>query len=223
MRVAIADFPQNGVDEDRDGRVDEDPRGDANQDGFPGIRNVDDDGDLLVDEDWSGRLPFLADGRPNPSFDWRCRSDDDEDGLVDEEAFAGDLAELAAKMAVLRMRVPVDPTTGQAAWHTVSLRFNNDLDYTKGTGAEAFRPGVDPVVQSSGPTYRTTTARILFAGLPPASFSEGEVLTPLIDEDPRNLIDDDKDGRVDEDAPDLVDVRSLNSDASAGMTPYTSW
>src|SRR5438874_1032709 len=52
LRNSIADFRYNGVDDDRDLRVDEDPRGDANHDGLPGLRNVDDDGDLLTDEDW---------------------------------------------------------------------------------------------------------------------------------------------------------------------------
>src|SRR5258708_3784983 len=119
LRNAIADFRYNGVDDDHDQRIDEDPRGDANHDGLPGLRNVDDDGDLLVDEDWASRLPFTDTGFPNPNYDWRMRADDDEDGVIDEEAFPGDLNELAAKMPVLRRTVPVDPTSGQAAWGVI--------------------------------------------------------------------------------------------------------
>lgn len=53
------------IDNDGDGRLNEDPLGDANGDGCPGVCGVDDDGDTLTDE-----------GNP---------SDDDEDGLVDED------------------------------------------------------------------------------------------------------------------------------------------
>jgi len=228
LRSAIADFRYNGIDEDRDGRVDEDPRGDANHDGFPGIRGVDDDLDLLVDEDWANRLPFLPDGKPNPSYDWKCRADDDEDGIIDEEAFPGDLNELAAKMPILRKEVPVDPTTGQAAWSMVFANINNDSDYTL-KSIETFRPGIDPVVQSmstpgsSDSTFSTTASRILFQGNPPVTFRDGDALRALINEDPRNGIDDDNDGLIDEDAPELVDIRSLNSLESSAITSYSSW
>jgi hypothetical protein len=53
------------IDNDKDGSFDEDPPGDANGDGCPGVCGVDDDGDLLIDE-----------GDP---------ADDDEDGKIDED------------------------------------------------------------------------------------------------------------------------------------------
>lgn len=229
LRTAIAEFRYNGVDDDRDLRIDEDPRGDVNHDGVPGLRSVDDDGDLLTDEDWGSRLPFLDTGFANPNYDWRVRGDDDEDGVIDEEAFPGDLNELAAKMPVLRRVVPLDPTSGQAAWAMVHLRFNSDSDYFPGAPGAVFKPGIDPVVQaigaagSVGTTYQTTSGRVLFPGKPANPPSQGEALQPLIDEDPRNGIDDDGDGQIDEDAPDMVEVRSLNDAESADMTPYSSW
>ena len=228
LRTAISEFRYNGLDDDRDGRIDEDPRGDSNHDGLPGIRAVDDDGDLLVDEDWSSRLPFNENGTLSSTYDWRIRSDDDEDGIVDEEAFPGDLAELAAKMPILRKEVPVDPTTGQAAWQMVTLSINNDSDYRL-VSAEPFRPGSDVVVQSlpdlgsTDSTYDTTASRILFGGSPAVTLSPGTKLKPLVNEDPRNGIDDDGDGYIDEDPAETVDVRSLNNQESSAMTPYSSW
>jgi prepilin-type N-terminal cleavage/methylation domain-containing protein len=231
LRSAIADFRYNAIDDDRDGRIDEDARGDMNHDGLPGLRGVDDDADLLADEDWGSRLPFDRTGVPNLSYDWRARADDDEDGVVDEEAFPGDLNEMAAKMPILRKAVPIDPTSGQAAWSMVHLKFNNDSDYTLGEGGKPpFRPGVDPVVQAlpapgsaADTTYVSTSSRILFAGRPAVELRPGDTLTPLVDEDPRNGIDDDGDGQIDEDAPDLTDVRSLNSRQSSNLTTYSSW
>ncbi|MBI4864949.1 MAG: prepilin-type N-terminal cleavage/methylation domain-containing protein [Candidatus Riflebacteria bacterium] len=229
LRSAIADFKNNGIDDDHDGRIDEDSRGDANHDGLPGIRWVDDDGDLLTDEDWGNRLPFGADGLLNPNYDWRVRSDDDEDGIVDEESFPGDLNELAAKMQILRKEVPVDPTSGQAAWGMVQITLNNDSDYTISSGSGGYQPGLDPVIQAlPGPesedsSFSTTSSHILFSGKPSREISPNEKLEPLVNEDPRNGIDDDGDGYIDEDAPELVDVRSLNNQESAGITPYSSW
>jgi prepilin-type N-terminal cleavage/methylation domain-containing protein len=228
LRAAIADFRYNGIDDDCDGRIDEDPRGDANHDGLPGLRGVDDDGDLLTDEDWSSRLPFNDNGALNLSYDWRVRADDDEDGIVDEEAFPGDLGELASKMPILRREVPVDPTTGQAAWQSVALAINNDSDYRLAS-SDPFRPGIDPVAQSLptagsvDSTYQTTISRILFGGKPSVEIPAGTALKPLINEDPRNGIDDDGDGYIDEDASEMVDVRSLNDQESSAMTPYSSW
>lgn len=229
LRNSIADFRYNGVDDDRDLRIDEDPRGDANHDGLPGLRNVDDDGDLLTDEDWGSRLPFTDTGLANPNYDWRVRADDDEDGVIDEEAFPGDLNELAAKMPVLRRTVPEDPTSGQAAWGVIYLKYNQDSDYFPGAPGAVFKPGIDPVIQalptlgSVATTFSTTSSRVLFAGNPAGSPSSGEALQPCIDEDPRNGIDDDHDGQVDEDPPDMVEVRSLNDQESSDMTPYSSW
>ena len=227
LRSAIQDFRFNGIDDDRDGRIDEDSRGDANHDGLPGLRAVDDDGDLLVDEDWGSRLPYSVEGKFNLGYDWRVRADDDEDGVVDEEAYPGDLNELSTKMPVLRREVPQDPTSQQAAWSMVRLSFNNDGDYYPTTAK--FRPGVDPVVQaiptlgSQTTTYATTSSRVLFPGRPPVTMRPGDSLSPLFDEDPRNGIDDDEDRQMDEDSPELVDVRSLNNQESSRGTPYSSW
>ncbi len=60
--------PVNGIDDDGDGRIDEDPPADFNFDGQPGIAGVDDDNDGSIDEG------------PPP--------DDDEDGIVDEDWFS---------------------------------------------------------------------------------------------------------------------------------------
>ena len=58
--------PLNGLDDDNDGTVDEDPPDDMNADGCPGLCGVDDDGDGLIDE--GGQV-----------------GDDDEDGQLDED------------------------------------------------------------------------------------------------------------------------------------------
>lgn len=223
LRASIQDFHLNRFDDDKDGRIDEDARGDRNLDGFPGIRGVDDDGDLLEDEDWGSRLPFTPEGRGNVDYDYESRRDDDEDGGIEDEAFAGDLSELASKMAVLRNEVPQDPTTGQSAWDIIRLDLNNDFDFTLGPEGRTFVPGVDPVVRSVGGTYLSTSSLILFAGSPAATFTDGTTLIPLTDEDPRNGLDDDADGRSDEDAQDIVGVRSVNSQPSGNLTPYSSW
>jgi len=52
--------------------------GDANGDGYPGLKNVDDDGDGLVDEDSQLRQP----GEPGYTND--LANDDDENGFVDD-------------------------------------------------------------------------------------------------------------------------------------------
>ncbi|MEO0294340.1 MAG: hypothetical protein ABIN61_09005 [candidate division WOR-3 bacterium] len=59
------------------GRLEEDPIGDSNNDGFPGVRGVDDDGDGLIDEDSRGRQP----GESGYTND--LAEDDDEDGYYD--------------------------------------------------------------------------------------------------------------------------------------------
>ncbi len=60
--------PVDGQDNDGDTLIDEDPGGDINGDGMPGIAGRDDDGDGLIDE-----------GGPS------MKDDDDEDGLKDED------------------------------------------------------------------------------------------------------------------------------------------
>ena len=127
IRMAIRDFDKNGYDDDADGRIDEDPRGDSNQDGFPGLRGVEDNVNG-IDPDGKGAFATLPDGRPNPNFDIRFRADDDEDGLIDEEALPTDMNDLVAKMRVLRGEIPPDPTTGEASWRVVVARIDNDGD-----------------------------------------------------------------------------------------------
>ena len=76
-------FDNNGdlcnIDNDGDGTTDEDPFGDSNGDGMPGVSGVDDDGDGLIDEDSLGRQP----GDPGWTND--LMNDDDEDGETDED------------------------------------------------------------------------------------------------------------------------------------------
>lgn len=52
--------------------------GDLNGDGYPGVRDVDDDGDGLVDEDGQGRQPW------ENGYDWSYAADDDENGYIDD-------------------------------------------------------------------------------------------------------------------------------------------
>lgn len=52
--------------------------GDGNDDGYPGIQGIDDDGDGLIDEDSEGRQP----GEPGYTND--LKADDDENGYVDD-------------------------------------------------------------------------------------------------------------------------------------------
>ncbi|MGA1870132.1 MAG: type II secretion system protein J [bacterium] len=55
-------------DPSRDGLIDEDPNGDINNDGWPGIEGMDDDGDGAIDEGGED-----------------AKNDDDEDGISDED------------------------------------------------------------------------------------------------------------------------------------------
>lgn len=229
IRKAVSIFPHNLYDDDADSEVDEDSRGDMNHDGAPGIRGIDDDGDLKVDEDWARRTPFGSYGRPNPGFDWSCRRDDDEDGIVDEEAFPSDLNDMAMKVSLLHKAIPVDPTLNVASWDTVLLNSasipngpklaNNDLDWYVDVDSNfAFTKGVDHIVISTDAVFHAADDFVL-VGSP----SEGAVLVRLLDEDPRNHIDDDEDGRTDEDAADMLDVRSLNSAQGLNLTSYSEW
>lgn len=63
--LRVDEDPINGIDDDRDGSVDEDPSSDMTGDGVAGLAGVDDDGDGQIDEGAAG--------------------DDDEDGSVDED------------------------------------------------------------------------------------------------------------------------------------------
>ena len=228
LRKAIKRFDRNLFDDDADGELDEDPRGDANRDGFPGIRGIDDDGDLREDEDWFGRKPFLA-GTFNLSYDWRVRSDDDEDGVRDEEAFPSDLNDLAMKVPLLHKTIPEDPTLRVANWNTVIMRedvpkggelANNDFDWYKDDGDD-IRQDDEPIVLSIDDTYSVGSDKVLTDPL--GSLTDGDSLKPLTDEDPRNRIDDDLDGRIDEDPPDMLDVGSSNSAKGLNLTSYNEW
>ncbi|MBI3893911.1 MAG: prepilin-type N-terminal cleavage/methylation domain-containing protein [Candidatus Wallbacteria bacterium] len=238
MRMAIRDFPRNGVDDDGDGRIDEDPRGDANHDGFPGIRGLA-DGIRGIDVDGAGQPALLSDGRPNPDFDWRFRADEDEDGLIDEEAFPTDLNDLVSKMGILRGKVPIDPTTGEASWRVVLAKINNDGDWrsisndtTDPTKPAIIvlgppdmttkpKPGLHPLritaVLKPSPTSNPKGTSPDLKTLDPAQFIEN------IDEDPRDGKDNDGDGRVDEDCPEVIDVRSWNSSEASDGTKYSDW
>ena len=227
MRQGIREFEQNLRDDDNDGELDEDPRGDRNRDGFPGIRGIDDDGDLLVDVDWKGRLPFTQSGSLNPEYDWRLRTDDDEDESRDEEAYPSDLFDLVNRTTILRGRIPRDPTTQQPAWGekklTSTTAANNDLDWSL-VGYDPALVGTSsvPVVISTDDVFHD--ALDVFLGPVSASKpADGTNLEQLVDEDPRNNLDDDEDGRRDEDPSDLADVFSLNSARSTNLTTYSSW
>ena len=52
--------------------------GDANGDGFPGIKGIDDDGDGLIDEDSQDRQPG------DPEYTNDLKDDDDENGYIDD-------------------------------------------------------------------------------------------------------------------------------------------
>lgn len=59
--------------------------GDANGDGFPGIKGVDDDGDGMIDEDSENQEPFLRHGQEvNNSYTNDLSNDDDENGYEDD-------------------------------------------------------------------------------------------------------------------------------------------
>ena len=77
--------PVNGVDDDGDGNIDEDPSANMNEDGCPGACGVDDDGDGNLDEG---------------SVD-----DDDEDGQADEDWYNALVFYL--DNGVLKQRTPV--------------------------------------------------------------------------------------------------------------------
>lgn len=78
----------DGVDNDGDGSIDEDMHQDMNRDFEPGIAGVDDDGDGSIDE---GHL-----------------SDDDEDGINNEDWFDPVVFYLAGTTLVERLPVPWD-------------------------------------------------------------------------------------------------------------------
>ena len=80
--------PFNGVDDDADGSVDEDPGADNNGDGAPGIAGVDDDGDGNIDEG--------------------SADDDDEDGQSDEDWFDPVVFYLQGSSLTERRAVPWD-------------------------------------------------------------------------------------------------------------------
>lgn len=77
--------PINGVDDDGDNNIDEDPQSDMNADGCAGVCGVDDDGDGAIDEG---------------SVD-----DDDEDGTADEDWY--DPLVFFLDNGVLKQRTPV--------------------------------------------------------------------------------------------------------------------
>ena len=67
--------------------IDEDPVGDLNSDGYPGIAGVDDDLDGLTDEDSQGKARRYENGKweADEGYTNDLADDDDEDGQVDED------------------------------------------------------------------------------------------------------------------------------------------
>ena len=80
--------------DDGDGATEEDPHGNANFDGAPGVAGQDDDGDTKIDEDSAGFQPG------NPDYTNDLADDDDEDGLVDEDP-SGQLFQFDAYITVV--------------------------------------------------------------------------------------------------------------------------
>lgn len=79
--VAVIDSGINYNHEDLAGNMWTNPNespGDANEDGYPGIAEVDDDGDELIDEDSQGREPG------DPGYTNDLVNDDDENGYNDD-------------------------------------------------------------------------------------------------------------------------------------------
>jgi hypothetical protein len=76
-----------GIDEDHDGRLNEDPTGDSYNDGRPGKMGYDDDADGKIDEDALGRAYGTAGwGTFAVNFgSTAIPNDDDEDGVQDED------------------------------------------------------------------------------------------------------------------------------------------
>jgi prepilin-type N-terminal cleavage/methylation domain-containing protein len=115
--------PVNGIDDDGDGATDEDPGGDMNADGAPGVTGVDDDGDGQIDE-----------GNAN---------DDDEDGSIDEDWLDAVVFYLQGDILVERHPVP---------WDETANGFVSGRDYIESTIAEGVtRFRVErPVTSASG-------------------------------------------------------------------------
>ena len=84
--------PINGIDDDGDGLLDEDPSADMNGDGGPGIIGVDDDADGQIDEGNS--------------------ADDDEDGSSDEDWLDAVVFFLQGGSLIERHPVPWDEDNG---------------------------------------------------------------------------------------------------------------
>lgn len=93
---ACNEDPWDGVDNDKDGNIDEDVSYDMNGDGKPGIIHYDDDGDGLIDEE-----------TVSPSV-----SDDDEDGQTAEDRLNPVIWELDKPAAVLKEVVPQSGASG---------------------------------------------------------------------------------------------------------------
>lgn len=100
--------PINGMDDDGDGSIDEDPSADNNGDGCPGICGVDDDGDGFFDEGGSDE-------------------DDDEDGQSNEDWLDPVVFYLASSSLLERRAVP---------WDTNGNGSVNGQDYVESTIAD---------------------------------------------------------------------------------------
>lgn len=103
VTAVVDEDPVDGVDNDFDDAIDEDPGADADGDGCPGWCGVDDDGDGRIDEGSS--------------------ADDDEDGASDEDParivvvrLAGDVLQLHYGLETGAVPVEVDLLTGATAF-----------------------------------------------------------------------------------------------------------
>ncbi len=87
------------ADNDRDGRIDEDPGADLNADGAAGIAGIDDDGDGLVDESNKEDDDEDEDQRGTKDEEALDGADDDGDASIDEDLGADLNADGAAGIA----------------------------------------------------------------------------------------------------------------------------
>jgi prepilin-type N-terminal cleavage/methylation domain-containing protein len=143
--------PINGLDDDADGVIDEDPGADMNADGAPGLAGVDDDGDGQIDEGDA--------------------ADDDEDGVIDEDWLDAVVFHLSGNSLIERHPVP---------WDETANGFISGRDYVESVIAEnvtRFRverpvsssPGhqlVNLTLELTGPTGSVVslTARVRLGG-----------------------------------------------------------
>jgi len=133
--------PVDGIDNDGDGNIDEDPHEDANRDGRPGLRGIDDDGDGWIDDDGDGKRDDDEDGSRNEdpmnalAFGVRHGTSD----LLEFSADTG-LQTLSERVAFFRatfagtnqfvIELKLTNSAGQAAWFREAACARNILQRT---------------------------------------------------------------------------------------------